>query len=358
MFESVGNLHSHTPYSDGEGSHAEIAQAAIRAGLDFVIVTDHNIWVTGIPPYHCGEGEHSSKRVLLLTGEEIHDQALQPQSNHLLVYNARKELAALAYDPRRLLEAVNEAGGLSFLAHPFDYGSKLIDYEPIHWQRWDVTGFTGLELWNYMSEFARLLTSRTAAIRYALDPALGISGPPPEMLQKWDELTAAGQRIVAIGNSDAHAFKVKKFGRSAVIFPYEFLFRAVNTHLLTAEPLNGDYEHDCNLIFSALRDGHCFVGYDAPASTRGFRFSAQGDNTAAIMGDAISAARGVTLQVAAPARAELCLVRNGKVLAHKEVDTHLTYITSEPGAYRVEAYLEYKGQKRGWIFSNPIYLVE
>ena len=354
LVDLAGNLHMHTPYSDGEGSHAGIAQAAIRAGLDFVVVTDHNVWVEGIPPYQCGAD--GKKKVLVITSEEVHDQTLQPQSNHLLVYNARKELAALAYDPQLLLDAVNEAGGLSFLAHPFDYESKLIDYEPIHWRRWDVTGFTGIELWNYMSEFVGLLSSKTAAIRFAADPGLGICGPNPETLKKWDELLAEGNRIVAIGNSDAHAQTVKKFGRTAVIFPYEQCFRAVNTHLLVEEPLNGDYDHDSNLIFSALRAGHCYVGYDAPAPTKGFRFSAQGDKTAAIMGDEISASLGVTMQVVVPTAAEIRMIRNGKVVNKKEAVTHLTHLTREPGAYRVEAYLNYKGAKRGWIFSNPIYV--
>jgi hypothetical protein len=27
-----------------------------------------------------------------------------------------------------------------------------------------------------------------------------------------------------------------------------------------------------------------------------------------------------------------------------------------PGVYRVEAYIEFKGKRRGWIFSNPIYV--
>ena len=33
-----------------------------------------------------------------------------------------------------------------------------------------------------------------------------------------------------------------------------------------------------------------------------------------------------------------------------------THITTEPGAYRVETYIQYMGRKRGWIFSNPIYI--
>ncbi len=32
------------------------------------------------------------------------------------------------------------------------------------------------------------------------------------------------------------------------------------------------------------------------------------------------------------------------------------YNATEPGVYRVEAYIRYKGRRRGWIFSNPIYI--
>ena len=47
MPEVIVNLHMHTRYSDGDGSHTDIVQAALRAGLDAVIVTDHNVWVNG-----------------------------------------------------------------------------------------------------------------------------------------------------------------------------------------------------------------------------------------------------------------------------------------------------------------------
>jgi predicted metal-dependent phosphoesterase TrpH len=51
LFEAVGNMHMHTYYSDGEAWHDEIAEAAIAAGLDFVIVTDHNVLVKGVEGY-------------------------------------------------------------------------------------------------------------------------------------------------------------------------------------------------------------------------------------------------------------------------------------------------------------------
>jgi hypothetical protein len=34
----------------------------------------------------------------------------------------------------------------------------------------------------------------------------------------------------------------------------------------------------------------------------------------------------------------------------------VAYATSEPGAYRVEAFVPYYGQRRGWIYSNPIFV--
>ena len=52
MHELVINLHMHTRYSDGHGSHGDIAAAAMQAGLDAVIVTDHNVWVDGPEDYY------------------------------------------------------------------------------------------------------------------------------------------------------------------------------------------------------------------------------------------------------------------------------------------------------------------
>jgi hypothetical protein len=42
-------------------------------------------------------------RVLLLVGQEVHDQARNPQKNHLLVFNANRDVATFAPDPQRLV---------------------------------------------------------------------------------------------------------------------------------------------------------------------------------------------------------------------------------------------------------------
>jgi len=352
MFELVANLHMHTPYSDGFGSHAEIAQAAIRAGIDVVIVTDHNVLVAG-PEEIYRDGD---RRVLLLVGEEVHDQARQPQKNHLLVFGANREMANYASDPQFLIESVRQAEGYSFIAHPVDPAAPAFHEPDISWVNWDIQGYTGIELWNGMSEFKSLLKSRLHAIYYAFNPRRVAHGPFIETLRRWDELLSAGKKIAVIGGSDAHAFQARMGPLHRILFPYEFHFHAINTHILTPQPLNGDLYTDRQLVHNALAIGRAYIGYDLPAPTRGFRFTAQGKDQIAWMGETISSRFGVTFQIRLPRPAECLLIKNGKVIKTWLKRENCTYITSESGAYRVEVYLPFLGKRRGWIFSNPIYL--
>ena len=207
-----------------------------------------------------------------------------------------------------------------------------------------------------MSEFKSHLKGKLPAIFYAFNPAAVAHGPFEVVLKKWDELLNRGQRVVAIGGSDAHAMIGRMGPLRKVLFPYEFHFRAVNSHIFTEEPLGGDAISDSRLVIDALRNGHAFVGYDLPVPTRGFRFTAQGLGTEAWMGDEIPAQNGVTLQIKLPVRTECHLIRNGDVIKTWHDREANTYITTDPGIYRVEAFLFYRGKRRGWIYSNPIYV--
>ncbi len=352
MHELVINLHMHTVYSDGTQRHSQIAEAAIKAGLDAIIVTDHNVLVAGLEDYY-GDDD---RRVLLLVGEEIHDQALQPQKNHLLVIGVRQELATLAWDLKRLLESVRRADGLAFIAHPDDPAAPEFGEADLTWEDWEAQGYTGIELWNAMSEFKSLLKSRLHAIYYALNPERIARGPFPETLRRWDELLARGQRVAAVGGTDAHAQMQNMGPLRRTLFPYEFHFRTINNHILVKSALRGELEHDRRLILEALAQGRGYIGYDLPASTRGFRFTAHGMQGKVTMGEEISAQNGITLQIRLPQPVECRLIKDGENIRTWEKRETCTYITSEPGVYRVEAYIEYLGGKRGWIFSNPIYV--
>ena len=375
LYEIVTSLHMHTPYSDGEFSHTQIAEAAIRAGIDCVYVTDHNVWVKGPEHYY----SHDDRKVLVLVGEEVHDAGRQPQQNHLLVFGTGAELTSYAADPQALVDAAGRAGALTFIAHPFESAAELFGETALSWTAWHVSGFTGMEIWNYMSEFKDLLTSRASALRYALNPETGIAGPKAEILNKWDELTAEGRKVVAIGGVDAHGTAYRLGALQRVIFPYEFLFRQLATHLLTEAPLTGVYETDRPLVLAALARGHCFVGYDGAAPTRGFRFTLHTDAGTFLMGDEVANHSGVTMEIAVPTRpgqaphpsgaakaavaetgvrVSTHLIRNGVPMARWENQTNLTHIVParETGVYRVEVHLRYQGRLRGWIFSNPVYL--
>ena len=354
MHEIVINIHMHTPYSDGHGSHKDISEAALQVGLDAVIVTDHNVWVNGPEGYY----QNGNKRLLMLIGEEIHDQARDPQKNHLLALGVNQELATLAHDPQRLIDGVTEAGGLSFLAHPHDPENRIFKEDDLSWESWDINSFTGIELWNSLSELKPKLKSKLHAIFYAFNPQHVASGPFPETIALWDELLKKGWRVVAIGGSDAHALPGRMGPFTRTIFPYEFHFRCINTHLLIPELLNGNLEHDKSLVYNALRAGHTFIGYDLPAPTRGFRFVAHAREASVIMGDevVIREGQGATFQIRLPYVAECILLKDGKPIKTWDNRESITYTTTEPGVFRVEVYRKFLRERRGWIFSNPIYV--
>jgi hypothetical protein len=293
---------------------------------------------------------------MLLVGEEVHNQTRDPQKSHLLIFGAGREMASFADDPQLLIDAVRLAGGYSFLAHPYEHAAPSIGETAIDWVDWQVHGYNGLELWNGFGEIKAIIPTKFHAVFYAFFPELIARGPYPEVLKKWDELCANGQRIYAIGGSDAHALKLSLGPLHRVVFPYEFHFSAINTHVFIPEPLSGDISKDHIVVLQALANGHSFIGYDLPAPTRGFRFTAQGRDRMVMMGDEIEAEGGVTLQIRLPDRGECRLLRNGQLIKSWVGHEVCTHITTEPGTYRVEVYRNFLGRKRGWIFSNPIFI--
>ncbi|MCS7054806.1 MAG: CehA/McbA family metallohydrolase [Thermoflexales bacterium] len=348
MVEIVANLHMHTPYSDGHLYHREIAAAAARAGLDVIVVTDHNVLVGGKEGYLNG--------VLLLVGEEVHDVRRRPQVNHCLIYGAQGEVAPLATNPRRLIQEVVQRGGLAFLAHLIEYGSSLDgDLAAIPWTDWDVRDYTGIELWNYMTEFKARLRSRPAALFGVLFPSLVIRGPFKATLRKWDELMADGRRVVAIGNADAHGTPVRIGPLRKVIFPYEYLFRCVNTHLLIERPLTQDVAQDKRMIYDALQAGRCFIAYDLAGRAHGFTFTARSSAAQATMGSELHRHGATRFEVQCPAPGWITLIHNGRPVARR-LGRQLEYTSVAPGVYRVEVQRLFRGRWRGWIYSNPIYV--
>jgi hypothetical protein len=352
MEELISNQHIHTRYSDGASNHAEIAQIALDTGLDVLIVTDHNVLVKGLDRHYTAKG----RKLLLLVGEEVHDRLRDKEGNHLLIFGHQLEMTGFANDPRQLIEKATRDGGLTFIAHPDEEAMPSFHEPSYTWDDWDVSGYTGLEIWNGLSELKSVAHSRVEAFFYAYFPEFIATSPHPKTMKKWDDLLNEGRMIVAVGGSDSHALNIRMGPFRRVIFPYHYHFSAVNNHLLVPNGLTGNLDSDRAMVFDALRQGHSFVGYDIPAPTRGFRFIAQGKDKTAIMGDEINLFGSVTLQIRLPFPAEFSLFKNGKVINAPGKRNSFTQVVTEPGIYRVECYIDYLGKRRTWIVSNPIYV--
>lgn len=345
--EYVGVIHLHTTVSDGSATHEQVARIAIREGLDFIIVTDHNRLVKE------KEGWHGP--LLLLVGEEIHDVQRNPQASHYLALGIQQEVVQHAAEPQALIAAVNNQGGFGFLAHPYEIAPPFTHEPDLSWADWDVQGYAGIELWNYMSEFKARATSLPRTLLYAYFPGLAINGPFPHTLNQWDQLLTT-RKVVVFGGADTHGKSFRLGPLRRAILSYEHCFRALRTHILVPEPFNGQLEHDRSLVNDALREGRSFAAYDMIGDAVGFRFLAKSPLGTAIMGQEIPLGEDPELWVTSLLPADLRLIHGGQVVAQARGKT-LRYRPTEKGYYRMEAYRPHFLRQRSWVFTNPIYLI-
>ncbi len=347
LYEYLGSVHFHTTHSDGALTHQEIAHLAQEADLDFLIATDHNRLVLAAEGYY--------GPVLMLVGEEIHDFSRRPEANHYLAFGIEQELTGYTAHPQQVIDQVRALGGFGFLAHPYETAARISPEPPIPWEDWEVEGYAGLELWNYMSEFKSRVTSLPRALFLAYFPQVGICGPFPETLARWDQLLSAGRKVTVLGGTDAHGWEYTWGPLRREVLSYRFLLDTLHMHILTPQPLSGHLAHDKVLIYGALREGHSFIGYDLIADSTNFRFVGRGRREEVGMGEELAIDQGVEFVVSSPQRALLRLGRNGPMVAQAKGQSlvHSAYVR---GSYRVEAYRWYLGKRRGWVFTNPIYI--
>jgi hypothetical protein len=133
--------------------------------------------------------------------------------------------------------------------------------------------------------------------------------------------------------------------------PYYRSFRNVSTHVLAPKL-------DELAIRSALQSGHAYVSHDWMCDPTGFRFEAvdAGGKSIGMMGDEVKRSDGLKLTAKLPVSAYVRLLHHGKEVAQSEDKSDFEYAVTEPGAYRLEAWLKLDGEWRPWIFANPVYV--
>ncbi|MFQ6044334.1 MAG: PHP domain-containing protein [Candidatus Poribacteria bacterium] len=342
IYEYKGAIHIHSKYSDGGCGIKGIVKEAQKAGLDYIILTDHESLQALKDGY---EGWYDN--VLLLVGEEITPRG----GYHYLALGIETEIIGKQFiHAQHFIDRVSASGGIGIIAHPFGSKTRLLEIRKNSWQNWDVEGYTGMEIWSYMIDWIDNVTPLTLP-KYYFYPDKAIDGPKPESLKKWDEI-AQERRVVGIGSLDAH-------GRPTPLLwflkplSYEHLFETIRTHILTTAPLiQQSLNESKKLVYDAIRAGRCFSAYDFLADSTGFRFAGLMNKTIPIlMGDEVDLDGNVSLHASVPAPAELRLIRNGKQVK-SEYSKKIEFETGQTGAYRVEVYYD----NRPWIFSNHIFL--
>jgi hypothetical protein len=338
LHEIVGVIHIHSNYSDGSKTIDEIAGIGEKAGLDFLMFTDHNT----LKPLHDGH-QRFHGRTAVIIGYEIEDAN---DENHYLAFGLGdvlpRDLKASQY-----VEEVRKAGGLGIIAHPDEIRDAFVRYPSYPWNAWDSNSFDGLEIWNHMSAWMESLKPINM-LKMAIMPRRSLRGPTDRVLKKWDEI-AKSRPVAGVGSADVHAHLYRKGPIRLTIFPYKVQFRSIRTHLLLENPLSENIIEARDQIFDAIRKCRVFVSNFRWGDARGFDFHAQSDDEAYHIGDTVLFSDGLNLLMRSPKKVDVRLIRDGEVL-HRDLCDSFTIPVESAGLYRVE--LRIGG--RGWIFSNHI----
>lgn len=351
-----GAIHVHSTYSDGAGDVPTVMEGAKEAGVDFLLLTDHN---TQLPLRDGWEQKYNGDNgyPLLLVGTEI---TVERGAFLLALDMPAAWEPTKGQPPQAAIDEVNEHRGIPLVSLPFDIKHP--------WEAWDTTGCMGLEVIN-LSTIARrhinipslLWLVPVGKIGGMMAALRALVTRPDAALERWDSLTADGTAQVGIGALDAHA--LMKIGKKKYPIPnYPDSMRVVSTHVLIPEPARqagGDTTRQA--IYRAFRQGNCYFAYDCLGDPRPFSLTASTPAETVTMGERICRnGHPVRLCAQSSGKSLLQLYYRGKVVCAGIGS--LEYTATEPGAYRIEVY-QYTTRlgaltlgARPWIFSNPIYI--
>lgn len=352
-----GILHIHTNQSDGRSGADEIAAAASRAGLKFLVFTDHGdaTRVPDPPTYRSG--------VLCLTGVEI-----STTGGHYVVLDMGPSPYPLAGEARDVVEDVRRLGGFGIAAHPDSPKAELA------WRDWNAP-IDGIELVNpdtswrvhlYEGGWQSKLSLLRALAGYPFrtSEAIGSLLVDSRIASQWTAI-AERRRIVGIAGVDAHASLALTSadpGTNQYALPipgYEPSFRTLSVHVTPESPLTGEPEDDATRIVRAIRKGRLYVAVDAWASPPAFELTATNRNGKATMGDELAPGGPLLLQVLsnAPSPFVTRIWKGNEIIADEPSRQEVMLQPGEePSIYRVEIRDPRHPDRPAWVISNPIYV--
>ena len=349
LYDYEGVIHIHSSFSfDGHAPMEQILAAAEKSELDFIMLTDHDHLKARLEGW-----EGWQKKTLVMVGEEI-----APRFNHFLAFNIQEPVLCggdpEGKDPQKYIDEVNRQGGFGFIAHPDHEGTQLFHVKQYSWNNWNVNGFAGIGVWDFMTDWQKSLRGYGSSLLSFLFPAFVLKGPRKLTLERWDAMNQT-RKTVGIGELDNHATVKKLLGIRFVAFPFHRAFAFIRTHVLTKTGFTGNHQRDIALVYAALLHGCCYFSLEYFRKAKGFRFTLEHDQKVFQMGDQVPLAENIRLSVFCPAKALIRVIRNGCEECRATGD-RLNLTIDKTGVYRVEAHLKAAGITRPWIFSNPIFV--
>lgn len=375
--EYTGLVHLHSTCSDGTWQPGWLVGEALRGGLDFVFLTDHdNIkareigwhgWfepggLDGTHPVgrrmtHPPEVDSPIPRLLMCVGAEV-----TPKDSHYLALGT-ESLPSPFLPSQKIIDHVRRSGGVGVIAHPDHRGNRRFGIGSYGWRDWSVSGYDLVDLWDLMTGWQDALHGLPSAYLAYHFPARMLRGPKRETLRRWDEQLQARPAPV-IGCCDNHG-RLYRLLRDFYLLPYPVAMRILRLHVL-CEPIEGKpAEVAERILLDAMVAGRSFIANDFWQSSKGFRFSAISDSgETARMGDTVSPGDGPwRLRVTLPAEGRITLLRNGepwRVVVGRKLEEQIS-----SGIFRVEVEqrlprLVGRGlsrEYRPWLYSNAIRIV-
>jgi len=345
-----GAIHVHTRRSDGTGTVDEVAAAARRAGLQFVILTDHGDGTRGsdTPVYRNG--------VLCIDAVEI-----STNGGHVVALGLPQSEFPLAGEVGDVIEDIHRMGGMSIAAHADSPRAEL------RWNDWKAA-VDGVEWLNGDSQWRDQGwgTLARALLTYPFRGAPTLAtllDRPDDLLSRWDSLHRE-RSVVAVAAADAHA-RVgpggDPYGRSLSLHlpSYEQIFRTFSISLPQVQ-LHGNAPEDAGVVLDAIRGGRLYSTIDAIAGPAIFTLTATSGSQRAVMGDRLALDGPVTVRVESngPDGSIIRLLAEGKTIASGPPPVLEYAAPAQTALYRVE--IDAPGAPgtppTPWLVSNPIYV--
>jgi hypothetical protein len=359
-FDYRGVTNVHTTRGYGSGTATDIVNAAQEAGLDFIFITDLNVFGPNPTP----DGYH--RQLLLLNAAEY-----SYLDSRLFLYDIAKQhqVESLGQTQGLLADLLSQSGpdaeqDLIVLAHPFKLGYS--------WSGPYPTGLDGIEVINLKSIWQKAWTNSKISFLwsvfiYPFNPRLAflrLYEEPQEEIDLWDQLQAK-QKTIGLVGADATS-KAGPVGNLYVRFPaYETSFSLVSNHILLRSELTGEAEGDRRKILRALTDGQFYMSIDVLGNPKGFVTYIQDRDRIVPLGSRTKWSPGMKIMVHLPSKPrtpyEVAFFKDGEhIMSSNSVDT--AFEVHGPGVYRMKVRIftnltladGYRWVP--WIYTNPFYV--